>query len=453
MKKHKKFLAALLSAVLLILSVFTFAACDESRDGLDGQDFNLYSVYQQLVEQGEFEGTYSEFVKQYLDVNVEWNEGESLSSSINAALSSVVSIAMVCEYSYPSSSGGFWGGETTKTTSFIFSGSGVIYSLDKEAGDAYIITNYHVVHDGPFVGDDGVSYTPVSEATYTAYLYGLEQLYVTDDGSIIRGNDYAIPLTVVGYSMANDIAVLKIEDSEVLKNSLAQAVSVGNSDEVAVGDDVFLIGNSLGEGISATSGILSVESETVPILSADDTTLLKIRAMRTDSVANHGNSGGGLFNKEGKLLGILFAGNNQNGTQGTNNVLPINGVQGLVDSILYHCNGTVVNTQKARIGITVYTDSVRQVYDDESNKFGTEEIIKIESVEALSAAAEKLQPGDVLVSLALGDYSVDIKHQWQISDFLWRIRPGDTVSFTVKRAGEEVTEQITFNDGDFISVE
>ncbi len=432
----KKIVAILTAMVLAVLSLFVFVGCAEGRDG---KDFDLYSVYQQLVDRGEFEGTFAEFVQQYLDVEVNWDAEKAYSTAINTSLASIVSIEVLCEYR---AGGGFMG--MGDKSLFGGQGSGVIYQLDKEAGDAYIITNCHVIYDNyeySFV-EDGVIYTRTNTPLkYNAYLYGLEN------------PAYAIPFTIMGYSMSEDIAVLKIEDSEVLKNSMAQAVTVGNSDAAAVGDSVFLIGNPLGYGIAATSGILSVENEQVSVYAADNATLLTLDAMRTDASANHGNSGGGLFDANGRLLGILFAGNNKDGTQGVNNVLPINRVKGIVDSILDHCNGsTVQSTKKVDLGITPRIDSVEQIYDNQTNKFTFKETVGIKEIGMRTPAWGKLQSGDVIISLTLGNISLDVMHAWQISDFLWRVREGDTVSITVKRGGSEITEQITVGSGDFTPV-
>ncbi len=435
----KKIVAILTAMVLAVLSLFVFVGCAE---GQDGKDFDLYSVYQQLVDRGEFEGTFAEFVQQYLDVEVNVDEKGTYSTAINSSLAQIVSIEVACDYRNGS---GFMG--TTQT--FVGMGSGVIYQLDREKGDAYIITNCHVIYPSDTaVDDDGIVYNRISEPVYTAYLYGMEYA------------DYAIPFEVVGYVMGQDIAVLKVEDSQVLKDSMAQAVTIGNSDEAAVGDSVFLIGNPLGYGIAATSGILSVENEQVAVYAADNATLLTLDAMRTDASANHGNSGGGLFDANGRLLGILFAGNNTDGTQGVNNVLPINRVKGIADAILASAQDgkTITSVKKAVMGIEVYTSDIRQDYDDQADKFTTMDTIVLSTVSDASASYGKLQAGDVIKGLKLGNYSIAVRHQWQIGDFLWHVRAGDKVSVTVERKDEDgetvrtVVEELTFTSGDFTTV-
>ena len=80
------------------------------------------------------------------------------------------------------------------------------------------------------------------------YLYGSEV------------EDYALPATYVGGSMTYDIALVKVENNEFLKNSNATAVKIANSNNVKVGSTAIAIGNPDAGGISATAGIISVDS-------------------------------------------------------------------------------------------------------------------------------------------------------------------------------------------------
>ena len=420
MKKIVKGLLAGAVAAATAVSLFSFSACSF---GKDGEDFSLYKTYLELKEAGEFSGTFSEFVERYLSPEISTDES-LLSSTINAALLNVVSIKVSCEYT------------ATRTVMSSSLGSGVVWEVDRTAGDATIVTNCHVIYDSfePTLTKNGSTYTRSSSPLeYNLYLYGME--YET----------YAVPFAIVGYSVENDVAVLKVEDSEVIKNSLLTAVTVGDSDKVAVGDDVFLVGNACGEGISATRGIVSVESEYVSVYDAtgerSDSHLLSLRSIRTDAAANEGNSGGGFFNRKGELIGILFAGDSE--AQGIGDCLPISGVKGIVNSILYNCNGTTVNTKKALIGITAVRSKTEQIY--EGNR-----VTVVDTVSVSESSNSKISKGDVLLSAKVTApdstvrASVDkVTKTWQISDMMWFARVGDTVTLTVLRSGEEKTVSIS----------
>ena len=151
----------------------------------------------------------------------------------------------------------YYGSDTT--TEYTSYGSGVIFEIDREAGDAYVFTNFHVVYNKDEVNTSGFS------DTISLFLYGMEEA------------QYAIPAKVVGGSMNYDIAVLKVEGSEVLKNSLAVAATFGDSEKVRVKDEVFVVGNPEGYGISVTDGIISVESESLVMTGADERTSITDR--------------------------------------------------------------------------------------------------------------------------------------------------------------------------------
>lgn len=462
MEKKKIAIGAISAAVALalILSVAAVVVCVVGKDGKDGRngdDFNLYAVYQELIAEGEFSGTYAEFVAQYLSPDYTFETGSELGVSINAALTSVVSIEMECNYRVSGNSL-FGGGEYAFTSD----GSGVIYSLDKENGDAYIITNCHVVYPSSQISYEGATYTVSGEPTYKAWLYGQEGLYydwVSVGGfqqelQIFRSEAYAIECSLVGYVMSEDIAVLKVENSDILKNSLASAVTIGDSDKIAVGDEVFLIGNSLGEGIAATTGIVSVESEVVPISNSEGDETLQIRAIRTDAAASPGNSGGGMFDKSGRLIGILFAGSSDEDSQNMNDVLPVNRVCAIADSILdaaAESGSSVTSVQKAVLGVTVYSSAVTQVYDDETDRLYTHDEVTVSEVSRGSASSGKLQAGDVLVSVTLNGKTVDIDHSWQIGEILWQVRLGDTLSLLVERDGGEVSVELSFDSESYFT--
>ena len=127
---------------------------------------------------------------------------ESVISAASAkGLRSAVSI--VCNFKATVQQGGWRPGYgSTTTKEYSSAGSGVIYQLDKNEGDAFIITNYHVVYDASSNRENGIS------DDISVYLYGSAT------------EERAIKATYVGGSIYYDIAVLRVEDSELLKDTL-----------------------------------------------------------------------------------------------------------------------------------------------------------------------------------------------------------------------------------------
>lgn len=423
---------ALVTLILAIYSLFTDKASDR---------ISLYATYEDMVDAGVYEGTFAEWLEDYGfagSTEVESSE-ETAAETVSSCLLSSVSITMTCTYQYTSSSG--HGASMTSTATLGFAGSGIIYALDRENGDAYIVTNCHVIYDGA-ITEDGVTYTPTETPSYCAYLYGLES------------DAYAIEFSVVGYSLSNDVAVCKVEDSDVLKDSYAQAVTVGDSDSVAVGDECFLVGNSLGYGISASSGIVSVARETVSLTGADGETTVSLDAIRTDAAAYSGNSGGGMFSSAGEWIGTLFAGDTSNGGGNISECLPVNTVSAIADSILDYCDGDTKSTECFSLGIETALTAVEQVYLNGSNAVSTSDTLVVSSVESGSAAGSAgFRAQDVLVSVGDADgNTVSITHDWALSDFLWTVREGDTFEVTVQRSGRQQVLTVTADGACFETV-
>ena len=141
--------------------------------------------------------------------------------------------------------------------------------------DGYIVTNNHVVGDA-------------SSVTVTL-----------DDGTVV-------PATVVGTDVLTDLAVVKIESKNL------SALTVGDSGKLRVGDWVVAIGNALGQGISATQGIVSSQGVSLPV--SQGQTLYNL--IQTDAAINPGNSGGPLVNMAGEVIGINSAKIAQVGVEG-----------------------------------------------------------------------------------------------------------------------------------------
>ena len=186
-------------------------------NGTDGKDNTLTvnDYYDAAVEAG-YEGAMLDFIKEVLgDATVVSDNKYTIAENL------LSSVSIVCQFEIAYDNI-FYGSGTTTTSS---SGSGVIYKLDKSTGSAYIITNYHVVYAAESVSADKIS------RNINVYLYGGET------------GEQAIPATFIGGAMNYDVAVLYIENSDILKNSDAKAVEFADSNEIAVGQTAIAIGN------------------------------------------------------------------------------------------------------------------------------------------------------------------------------------------------------------------
>ena len=344
--------------------------------------------------------------------NVIINAENSNNVAAAKALLSTVSIDCVFKVSssfYPS---GF-GGSSREATS---SGSGVIFRLDKEKGDAYIITNYHVVYYNSANTSNGIS------NDISLYLYGQES------------KEYAIPAKYIGGSMNYDLAILKVEGSRVLAESNAVAVEFANSDNVAVLDKAIAVGNPEDLGISATLGYVNVDSEYITIDGADGSTEVQIRVMRMDTAVNSGNSGGGLFDENGRLIGIVNAKLTE--SENMSYSIPSNFVKYVAENIIYYCDGkTNEQVMRCYLGITVGAKELYTVYDTDSGKVHKRETVSISSIETSGLAYGNLEVGDVINSITIDGVKYDVTRMFVVTDAMLNARVDSIVTVNVTRAG------------------
>lgn len=261
-------------------------------------------------------------------------------------------------------------------------GSGVIISQD-----GYILTNNHVI--------DGANSVKVRLRDSTEY-----------------------DATIVGSDASNDIALLKVSATNL------SAATFGDSSSLAVGDYVVAIGNPLGElGGTVTDGIISALARKVTI---DDT---QMTLLQTNAQVNPGNSGGGLFNANGELVGIVNAKQSATEVEGIAFAIPINNVLDILSDLKEY--GYV--TGKVDLGIE-FTDITS---DETAFYYGVNRIgCYVLSVSSGSNAEKAgITRGDLVTKVN----DTDVSTSADINSALEKAEVGDTVTFTVNRRGTSKT--------------
>lgn len=277
-------------------------------------------------------------------------------------------------------------------TSAASCGSGVIISED-----GYVLTNFHVVE---------------SSEKLTVSLHNKEEY----DAELI------------GYDAANDVALLKINASDLT------VAPLGDSDTLSIGDQVAAIGNPLGElDFTMTVGYISAKDREV------NTDGNPINMMQTDAAINSGNSGGPLFDMHGNVIGITtakYSGSTTTGTsiEGIGFAIPINDVKSIVNDLQTY--GYV--TGKPYLGITVgdIESAYMFYYDYPSSAY-------VNSVVPGSCADKAgLKKGDIIT--AVGDYMV--RSYTDLVASLKHFKAGDQTTLSIYRNGEKVVLDITFDE-------
>ena len=275
----------------------------------------------------------------------------------------------------------------------------------------------------------------------SVYLYGQEY------------SDYAISASYVGGAMSYDLAVIKVEGSEIIRGSNALATKFANSDGISVLDTAIAIGNPKGFGISATVGHISVDSETTSVLLGPNK-LVDLRVIRMDTPVNHGNSGGGLFNDRGELIGIVNAKYSDTAAADIGYAIPSNVVKNVTGSILYYCDGKAETSMyRCLLGVTVQPKTAFTVYDTETGKIIKRERVEIKDINLGSPADGKFEIGDELVSIKVGGKEYEIIRVHSVVDAMLNARVGDRVETVVKRNGKSVTVVVDITEAALTKVE
>lgn len=261
-------------------------------------------------------------------------------------------------------------------------GSGVIISQD-----GYILTNNHVIN-----GANSVKVRLRDGTEYDA--------------------------TIIGSDSDNDIALLKVSATGL------SPATFGDSNSLAVGDYVVAIGNPLGElGGTVTDGIISALARKVTI---EDT---QMTLLQTNAQVNPGNSGGGLFNANGELVGIVNAKQSATEVEGIAFAIPINNVLDILSDLKEY--GYV--TGKVDLGID-FTDITS---DETAFYYGVNQtgcyVLSVDS----GSNAEKagVTRGDLVTKVN----DTDVSTSEDITTALEKAEVGDTVTFTVSRRGTSKT--------------
>ena len=241
--------------------------------------------------------------------------------------------------------------------------------------------------------------------------------------------------------------MLQIDNSDIIKASDACEVEVADSDKIVVGDTAIAIGNAQGYGISTSFGIVSVDSEYITMTAADGSTTVSFRVMRTDTAVNSGNSGGGLYDDKGNLIGIVNAKIVDDGVENIGYAIPSNVTVSIAENIIDYCHGTEEDrVQRALLGITVSTSDSKAIYHSETGSFTIEETVSVYEVTEGSLADGILQAEDILVSATVNGNTTEITRQYHIIDMMLDVRVGDIVTLKILRASEENTVSITITE-------
>lgn len=271
------------------------------------------------------------------------------------------------------------------------SGSGII--VGQNDTELLIVTNYHVIQD--------------TEKLTVQFVEGSEA------EASVKGTDPDMDLAVIAVPIGD------------IDNSIMQSIAVatlGNSDELVVGEPAIAIGNSLGYGQSVTTGVISALNRTIELSDGSDGTFIQ-----TDAAINPGNSGGALLNMKGEVIGINSNKIGGSTVEGMGYAIPISSASPIIaELMLKETKNKVAEDERGYLGISGIS-----VTDYVSEAYGMPKGVYISQVYENTAAAEAgLRKGDIITEFD----GEEIESMDELQYELEFHAKGDTVELTVMSA-------------------
>lgn len=276
------------------------------------------------------------------------------------------------------------------------------------------------------------------------------ELLIATNNHVVEGADSlsvgfvdetAVEGQIKGTDATNDLAVVAVKLSDISSDTMGQIkiATIGDSDELVLGEQVVAIGNALGYGQSVTSGYVSALDRNLQISSDNGTTNTYTGLIQTDAPINSGNSGGALLNMKGELIGINQAKSSttQSGTtvDGIGFAIPINKAQESLQNLMNQTTREKVDeSQASYLGI-----QGADVSSEASQMYGMPTGVAVSAVvEGGPAAQAGMLAGDIIT----GFDGRTITGMSQLQDVLQYYASGETVEVTVQRTDQgEYKEQ------------
>ena len=266
--------------------------------------------------------------------------------------------------------------------------------------------------------------------------------YIVTNNHVIEGakqiqvelyDGMLLPAQLIGTDPPDDLAVIKITPPR----NMAVA-AIGDSAQLAVGEDVMAIGNPLGITQTVTSGIVSALGRNVP----EGPGVVIVDAVQTDAAINPGNSGGALVDLQGELIGVptltIISPQFNAPASGVGFAIPSDRVKFIVPQLID--SGRVVHSGRADAGMQTITVDARIASQLE---LAVDQGALIASIVANGPAAMAgLRQGDVVVQVG----NMAVTSASSLDDALYAYEPGQTVSMQVYRGSQKLTVKVTLGE-------
>lgn len=246
-------------------------------------------------------------------------------------------------------------------------------------------------------------------------------------------DESSVSASVKGTDVNNDLAVVSVKLADIEASTMSQIriATVGDSDDLVLGEQVVAIGNALGYGQSVTSGYVSALNRSLTLTDESGTTINSTGLIQTDAAINPGNSGGALLNMKGELIGINEAKTESDSSGGSvDNIgfaIPIDKAEDSLKALMNLSTREKVDPSEASwLGI-----ECQSVSSDATQLYGIPSGVLVVSVRDGGPADKAgIQKGDIISELD----GRTVANQAQLQDILQYYAAGETVPIVVERS-------------------
>lgn len=228
-----------------------------------------------------------------------------------------------------------------------------------------------------------------------------KELLIVTNNHVVEGadtlqiqfiDDESVEATIKGTDSELDLAVVAVKLSDIKDSTLDQikAATLGNSDELKVGEPTIAIGNALGYGQSVTTGVVSALNREVAYENSKKTLI------QTDAAINPGNSGGALLNSKGEVIGINAAKYSSSSVEGMGFAIPVSSVEDVINELMNRETLTKVDEDKKGY-LNIYG---RDVTEELSSMYGAPTgVLVVEVIENGAADKAGIEKSDVITKI------------------------------------------------------
>lgn len=281
----------------------------------------------------------------------------------------------------------------------------------------------------------GRSYVQDTESAGSGIIIGQteDEIYIATNNHVVANStqltvnfidDQTVTAEIKGTDASTDLAVISVAVKDIPSETMEKikVATLGNSDNIKVGESVVAIGNALGYGQSVTTGVISAVDREVTVQDENTGASITNDLIQTDAAINPGNSGGALLNMNGEVIGINSVKYSDTQVEGMGYSIPISAAEPIINDLI--TREVVDESNSAYLGV-----AGQDVTEELAQNFGMPEGLYVTLVKENSAAAQAgIKKGDVITAFD----GREVKSMDGLQDIMQYYAAGTEVEVTIQ---------------------